>query len=279
MASATPSAPPASALFDDRGLGEPESWLELGASGSLNRDDGGSLLSTYSKRLGWSFLVRELAKPQTVVQASAVFTSHDVGYFGWMCGDLRSGEYYGAVPETDGSIVFVEGDRDGVDALERYEDLGLEIADGVPISVGLICALTPDHELVVIPTGPKGEPLGVYVEEAEGYNSFDVLGVYGESLSKQFTLSVDDAVAYGAGTRTGAWSLGATGMMTHVPPALSTACVEMPGAKAAPDDGSRSHVHPPGGGQGSRAGPVRGLRRRRSRRRGVPGASRSVRRR
>jgi len=188
----------------------------------------GRLGSTYAKKGSWAYAVHDLTSPESVVRVSGSFTSSGAGYYGWLCGDSTTGRYYGAVPETDdGSIVFIAGGYGGVEPLERYEDLGRPVIAGANTDVGLECV--NDHGLIWLEAFiGDGEPIAVHEEAADDVAHFDVVGMYGEALARDFSMDVTGVRGYGGGGASGSVSIDAASLIAELPAEFSDACVEQP---------------------------------------------------
>jgi len=241
LASAPPSeaptttaspTPPPGLLFTDPTLDESSGWNELSASNAAFSFVDGALASTLEKKGSWAFAVHELPSAETVVRVSGSFISSGAGYFGWLCGDSATGRYYGAVPQTDGSLVFIAGGNDGVAPLERYDSLNVAMTDGQTTQLGLECVI--DHGRVWLQAFlGTDEPIAVHEEDVTDVTHFDVVGMYGESLQPPFSMSVRDVTAYGMGGSTGATSLPAAALIGGVADTTSADCVEtLPAADA-----------------------------------------------
>ena len=230
-ATAGPTPPPG-LLFADPTLDESSGWNELSASNAAFSFAAGILASTYDKKGSWAYAVHELPAPETVVRVSGSFTSSGAGYFGWLCGDSSTGRYYGAVPQTDGSLVFIAGGYDGVAPLERYDNLNVALTDGQTTQLGLECVI--DHGRLWLQAFlGADDPIAVHEQDVTDVTHFDVIGLYGESLQPPFAMSVSDVTAYGKGGSTGATSLPAAALIAGVADTTSADCVEtLPSAEA-----------------------------------------------
>lgn len=212
-------------LFANPGIDVSSGWRQLNVKKAAFEMDGGRLASTYEKKGSWTYAVRELATPETVVRVGGEFTSSGLGYFGWLCGDSSTGRYYGAVPETDGSLVFIDGGYTGVEPLERYEDLGGPISNGVTTVMGIECTI--DHGTLWIQAFVgDGEPIAVHEEEVDDIAHFDVVGMYGEALEPGFTMAVDNVTALWAGGATGAVPFSALPVIDYAASAAPDGCQE-----------------------------------------------------
>jgi len=226
-------------LFADETIDAASGWRQLNVHNAAFDLANGELASTYVKKGSWAYAVRQLDAPETVVGIRGDFTSSGLGYFGWLCGDSATGRYYGAVPETDGSLVFIDGGYAGVEPLERYEDLGAPISNGANTSFGLECAI--DHGTLWMEAYlDDGEPIAVHeAEDVTDVSRFDVLGMYGESLDPPFTTSVTNVVARGTHDATGSVSFAALPLASYASPAaVSTelgdvTCLDTPASNAA----------------------------------------------
>jgi hypothetical protein len=225
-------------LFADEAIDGASGWRQLNVHNAAFDLEDGELASTYVKKGSWAYAVHQLGVAETVVRVGGRFTSSGLGYFGWLCGDSSAGRYYGAVPETDGSLVFIDGGYGGVEPVERYEDLGAPIASGVKTMFGLECAI--DHGTLWMQALLDGEPIAAHeVENVTDATRFDVLGMYGESLDPPFTTSVTDIVARGTNDGTGSISFAGLPLANYAQPAAASAesgelsCLEAPLSSAA----------------------------------------------
>ena len=224
---ATPAVAPApidrDLLFANQTIDAVSGWGQLSVKRAAFDISGGSLASTYERKGSWAYAVRELAAPETVVRVGGTFTSSGLGYFGWLCGDSATGRYYGAVPETDGSLVFIDGGYAGVEPLERYEDLGAPILPGSTTILGIECAI--DHGTLWMQAFlDSGEPIAVHEEAVDDVAHFDVIGMYGEALEPGFTTAVSDVWARGAGGATGALPFDAVPVVDYAAAAAPDGC-------------------------------------------------------
>ena len=218
-------APPPGLLFTDPEIDASSGWNELNAKDAAFSIANGRLSSTYARKGSWAYAVHELPSPQAVVRVSGSFTSSGAGYFGWLCGDSSTGRYYGAVPQTDGSLVFIAGGYDGVKPLERYDNLNVALTDGQTTQLGLECVIDHGRLWLEVFLG-TADPIAVHEEDVTDVAHFDVIGMYGESLQPPFATAVDDVTVYGMGGSTGAMSLPAAALATSVVDATPADCVE-----------------------------------------------------
>jgi len=226
-ATAAPSDP--DLIFADETLDAASGWRQLSVNKAAFGFASGALSSTYEKKGSWAYAVRQLTSPETVLRVGGQFSSSGLGYFGWLCGDSSTGRYYGAVPETDGSLVFIDGGYEGVEPLERYEDLGAPITDGSATKMGMECAI--NHGTLWLEAYmDDGEPIAVHEEGVEDVTRFDVIGMYGEALEPGFTTAVDEVSARGTDDPAGSLSFSAVPLAGYgaVASSAETACVETP---------------------------------------------------
>jgi hypothetical protein len=215
-------------LFEDDTIDAASGWNSLNAKGASFVFSDGRLASTYSRKGSWAYAVHDLAAAQSVVRVSGTFSSSGAGYYGWLCGDSTTGRYYGAVPETDdGSLVFIAGGYDGVQPLERYEDLGRPVITGASAIVGLECV--SDHGVIWLEAFVgDGEPIALHEEIVDDVTHFDVVGMYGEALEPGFAMDVTRVTGYGNGGAAGSISVDAAGFVATLPRELADECVEQP---------------------------------------------------
>ena len=215
-------------LFANQTIDATSGWRQLNVKKAAFEISDGSLASTYEKKGSWAYAVRELAAPETTVRVGGRFSSSGLGYFGWLCGDSSTGRYYGAVPETDGSLVFIDGGYSGVEPLERYEELGAPISNGATTTMGIECVI--DHGTLWIEAFlDDGELIALHEEsEVTDVTRFDVIGMYGEALEPAFTMTVDNVVARGAGGSTGALAFSDLPVASYAAPVAINGCVDAP---------------------------------------------------
>ena len=221
---ASPTPPP-DLLFADPTLDASSGWNELSARNAAFSFVDGALASTYEKKGSWAYAVHELPSAETVVRVSGSFTSSGSGYFGWLCGDSSTGRYYGAVPQTDGSLVFIAGGYDGVEPLERYDNLNVALTDGQTTQLGVECVIDHGRLWLQVSLG-NDDAIAVHEQDVDDVTRFDVIGMYGESPEPPFTMSVEGVAAYGLGGSTGATSLPAAALVATVTDAAPADCVE-----------------------------------------------------
>ncbi len=225
VTSPTPTQLPPNLLLAEPTIDASSGWNELNATNAAFVFADGRLSSTYTKKGSWAYAVHELPSPETVVRVSGSFTSSGAGYFGWLCGDSSTGRYYGAVPQTDGSLVFIDGGYDGVEPLERYQDLNVALTDGQATKFGVECVI--DHGRLWLEAFlGTGDPIAAHEEAVADISHFDVIGMYGESLQPPFATSVDDVTAFGMGALTGAMSLPAATLGAGVAGTTPSDCVQ-----------------------------------------------------
>lgn len=222
-------------------------WLQLNVKNASMSFASGALNSTYVKKGSWAYAVHELDSAQSDVRVVGDFKTTGLGYFGWLCGDSATGRYYGAVPETDGSLVFIAGGYDGVFPLERYEDLGAPTASGSTTRMGVECV--KDHGTVWLEAFlDDGTTVALHEEEADDVTRFDVVGAYGESLDTTFAMSVSNIAAYGSGGATGAVPLGVAQLITAVPAVYRVDCARPPSTTVASRPAAGCYVEDEGDG-------------------------------
>jgi hypothetical protein len=258
LASAPPTASPvtpppspiaslsAQELFADDVLDANSGWQQLSVKQAYFAFTTHGLASVYDKKGDWAYAVHELERPQADVMVTGDFRSSGLGYFGWLCGDSTSGRYYGAVPETDGSLVFIDGGRDGVNPLERYEDLSAPIADDELTTLSLECVT--DGATVWLAAYIDGALVGLHDEDVTDVHRFDVVGAYGESLEAGFAMSVERAAAFGSGGLTGAIPFTAAKLLHELPDAYLADCDVPPQTSGVHDMTVRCYLQDEGAG-------------------------------
>jgi hypothetical protein len=231
-------------LFADETIDAASGWRQLNVHNAAFDLENGELASTYARKGSWAYAVRQLDAPETVVSVGGDFTSSGLGYFGWLCGDSSTGRYYGAVPETDGSLVFIDGGYAGVEPLERYDNLGTPIGNGATTTFGLDCVI--DHGTLWMEAFvDDGQPIAIHeAQDVTDVTRFDVLGMYGESLDPPFTTSVTNIVARATHDGTGSVSFAALPLANYAQPAGSnTATTEISCLDAPAPEGTAAAVN------------------------------------
>lgn len=190
--------------------------------------DTGVLAFRFNSNPAWALSSRQLDGPQTTLVSIGVFLPQSAGYFGSLCGDGITGNYYGAVVGTDGSLVFISITDNKVNVLSRNDNLGLDAAVGSTVPVALECTANSNGDVSLIAGLPHTGPVAVDVEPGAGPTSFDHVGMYGEAASDSYTLGVDEAVLYGVGGSDGTMSDGAQQVMSHIPTDFQQNCHESP---------------------------------------------------
>jgi hypothetical protein len=204
------------------------------------------LASLYDKKGSWAYAVRELDRPQTDVLVSGEFKSNGLGYFGWLCGDSSTGRYYGAVPETDGSLVFIDGGKAGVQPLERYDELSAPTPDNATTTMGLECFI--DGDTIWLAAYLDGALVGLHDDEVGDMHRIDVVGAYGEALEPDFTMSLGRADAYGSGGLTGALTFADAALLDAAPVEFRDGCGVRPRTPEQPLTSLRCYLQDEGDG-------------------------------
>lgn len=226
-ASSDPGVPTRDLLFLDD-LSDPQSgWDEVDEDlASVLYGASGAIEYRFNE-IGWAYTVRVLEEAETVVRPIGEFLANGTGIFGLMCGNTVD-THYAAVATTDGGIIFASIIGGQVNALERNDEVGLDISATASTIMGLQCTLLADGSLNMVLVVQGSGPVAVYKVEDAGITSFDVVGLYGEALDPAFTLDVDDAAAFGLGGASGEMSAEATALLAHIPSDFQTDCFESP---------------------------------------------------
>jgi len=203
-------------------------WQQLNEDFASITYDTGVLAFRYNKDKSWAYTVRTLDARETTLLPAANFSPQTAGIFGLLCGDSASGKLYGAVVGTDGSLVFVETDNGTINVLDRQDKLGLDVTVGDENPMALECHVDGSGGLTMI-VGLSGTgPVAAYHADSDAPSSFDVIGMYGEASTDNYTLTVDLATLYGIGGSDNTMSAGAQALLAHIPTELQTNCWESP---------------------------------------------------
>lgn len=215
-------------LFDDD-LTDPQSgWEQLNEDFASITYDTGVLAFRYNQDQSWAYTVRHLDAANTTVLAVGDFAPQSDGIFGLLCGNNADEKLYGAVVDTSGALVFIETDNGTVTVLDRQDKLGLPVTVAASNPMALECSVDPEGALSMIAGLSNTGPVAVYRMDAGGPANFDVVGLYGEASSDNYTLTVDSALAYGVGGAEGATSDGAQALLGHIPADFQANCHESP---------------------------------------------------
>jgi len=215
-------------LFDDQ-MSDPSSgWSPLDQDFVSVTYDTGVLAFRFNSNPAWALSPRQLDSPQTTLVSIGAFMPQSDGFFGSMCGDSVTGDYYGAVVGTDGSLVFVGISNSKVNVLARRDALDLSVPVGSTTLMELECSTNSGGDVSLIVGLPYTGPVAVDVEQGVGPTSFDSVALYGEAASDGYTLAVDEATLYGVGGSDGTMSDGAQGVLSHIPTDFQQNCHESP---------------------------------------------------
>jgi hypothetical protein len=210
--------------FDDPGSG----WDEVNESFATIGYESGALAFRFNVNPSWAYTVRQLGSPVTTLQPVAEFAPQSDGAFGLLCGDSLSGEFFGAIENSGGGIVFVEINGGNISVLERQDDLGLPVHVGSASGMVLRCNVDGLGG-ITLETGLTGTgPAAVYQQQSGAPIKFNVVGMYAESSSDGFSLIVSEAAAFGVGGSSGTLSDGAQELLSHVPSDFQDSCFESP---------------------------------------------------
>ena len=215
-------------LFDDDMSDASSGFSPLNEDFASVSYDTGVLAFRFNSNPAWALSPRQLDGAQTTLVSIGVFLPQSAGYFGSLCGDSTTGDYYGAVVGTDGSLVFISITDNKVNVLVREDTLGLDAAVGSTVPVALECSTNSNGDVSLIAGLAHTGPVAVDVEPSAGPTSFDYIGMYGEAASDSYTLGVDEAVLYGLGGSDGTLSDGAQQVMGHIPADFQQNCHESP---------------------------------------------------
>jgi len=227
------SAAPAGAdlLFDDD-MSDPASGWATGQSGAVAVDYvDGSLELTISAAQQAVWSTRRLESGSPVVLVAGVFTpKNDESIFGPLC-ETPDGKLYGVIATSSSHLNFIAIEGDVTRVLASHDELGIEVPNGQPVSIGLECAGTDSGAFRMVASMSNGV-LAVYQNTEEGPFFFDTVALYGESKGDSLVVNVDHAVAYGTADSDEMSPEGAA-LLTHVPGDLQQTCYEAPSSTSA----------------------------------------------
>jgi hypothetical protein len=215
-------------IFADDMSDPASGWQQLNEDFATITYDTGMLAFRYNQQNAWAYTVRDLDAPQTTLLPAANFSPDSAGIFGLLCGDSASGRLYGAVVGTDASLVFVQIDGDTINVLDRQNKLNLDVNVGDSNPMVMECHVDGSGALTMIVGLAGTGPIAAYRTDTDAPSSFDVMGLYGEASSDNFTLTVDLATLYGIGGADNTMSDGAQALLTHIPTDFQNNCWESP---------------------------------------------------
>ena len=224
----SPSTSTRDLLFSDDMSDPTSGWSPLDQDFASVSYDTGVLAFRFNSNPAWALSPRQLAGPETTLVAIGDYLPESDGFFGSLCGDSGTGNYYGAVVGTDGSLVFISISNATVTVLGRHDKLGLSAPVDTTTPVAMECSTTTDGEVSIIVGLADTGPVALLVDDGGGLQNFDSVALYGEAASDGYTLAVDAAAVYGVGGSDGTMSDGAQKLLSHIPTDFQKNCFESP---------------------------------------------------
>jgi hypothetical protein len=215
-------------IFADDMSDPASGWQQLNEDFATITYDTGMLAFRYNQDKAWAYTVRNLDAAQTTLLPAANFSPDSAGIFGLLCGDSASGRLYGAVVGTDGSLVFVETENATINVLDRQNKLNLDVNVGDSNPMVMECHVDGTGGLTMIVGLAGTGPVAAYHTDTDAPSTFDVMGLYGEASTDNFTLTVDLATLYGIGGADNTMSEGAQALLAHIPTDFQNNCWESP---------------------------------------------------
>jgi len=222
-------------LFTDDFSDTSSGWgLVTGEFGTVGYFDGVlEFQTTAAQSSVWSG--RLLGDEWSVVRAEGAFVPSAAGYMGLLCA-AGTDELFGGVVTTGGEWGFVQVTTAGASFLSRGVGVDWSVPAGLATSLALDCATDANGSMRMQLSLPE-QALAATYEGTDGPAAFDRVGVYAESASHPWSLSVDNVSAFGG-----------LGLLGHVPEAWREACIES--VPSAFESGSLASVSCPLSGVG-----------------------------
>jgi hypothetical protein len=169
----------------------------------------------------WSRRIVDESWPLLAVEGVAVPSSD--GLFGAMCGTTDD-VFVGGVVSTSGAWVFFRIESNTITVLSSDDTAGLSVPVGLSSSFGIGCSGT-DNGPFQMQLAVGGATVASY--EGEGLANFDRVGIYAEASSPDYSVSIDNVVAYGGRQpEGGGMSPAAEALLAHVPQEWQANCQE-----------------------------------------------------
>lgn len=182
----------------------------------------GTLRFDLSATGAWMFSRRLADSTSATMRVLGDYYPTNEGRFGPVCAaddDLL----FGAVVGTDGSWAFVKVDENGPEDIFGDPDAGLDVTAGGSNLVALECAGTATGKLrLTLWLGESG-PVATWTQP-NGPQSFDRAGTYVDATSDDFSVALDNVVAFGSGIADGSYSAAGEALLAHVPEDWQSAC-------------------------------------------------------
>jgi hypothetical protein len=185
-------------LFSDN-FDDPESGWGTGSTPGGNVEYLDSSLLIRAATAGhWVWSYRPLDAGQNIVRVEGTFTASTSGYQGLLCTNTDE-QFRGAVVNADGRWVFITLTDAGTQVLTTGEDPAWIILPAVPMRMALDCAGTATGAFRMQLSRPDAGFAVRYDGGPDGPAAFDRVGLYAEALADDYTLRVDDVLAFGGG--------------------------------------------------------------------------------
>ena len=223
---ATPSADDGDLLFVDQ-MEDPASGWALGALGNSSAAYSGGNLRLAIGDSGQAIWSPRLlgAEFGVLLVAGSYMISGGAGA-GAACVSPDN-QLYGAEITSDGSLIFFSIINGVTQALERHEDLPLELTENQLVGFGIECGATSTGALRLAALMQDAGVLGVYQND-QGPASFSAVSMYAEAIGGSATVDVDEVAAWGIpGSAAGPTPEGEE-LLTHVPSELQPTCFDTP---------------------------------------------------
>jgi hypothetical protein len=190
------STPLFSDTFDDPASG----WGTGSTPGGNVEYVDGALLVRASTAGHWVWSYRPLEAGQNIVRLEGTFTASGPGYQGLLCTNTEE-QFHGAVLNADGRWVFITLTDAGAEVLTTGEEQAWTISPAAPLRMALDCAGTATGAFRMQLSLPEAGLAVHYEGGLDGPDAFDRVGLYGEALADDYTLRVDDVLAFGGDGR------------------------------------------------------------------------------
>ena len=207
--------------FDDPASG----WgVGTNAGGTISYTDGTLQLATADEQ-NWIWSRRTATESWNVFHVEADLTPSGSGFAGLLCADSDD-LLYGVLVSTEGVYAFFTVGAEGSEILSSGQDLAFGLTVGEPTRIGLDCAGTAIGSFRMQLSNVEAQIATTYeADVGVGDEQLDRAGVYAESGTHPWTLTVDDLIAYGGNGGAGN-SPEAEALLLHVPADWRDSCFE-----------------------------------------------------
>jgi hypothetical protein len=212
-------------LFDDTFDDTTSGWaVGTNDGGTVSYGDSALEIDTTSDG-AWESTRRLTGTTSNAVQLETVYTPIGAGYVGLLCANSDD-ELWGAAANSDGQYSFIKLGPDGATVLQNGQMDSLKTATTGAARFAIDCAGTKTGSFHMQLFAPgTNEGVQYFAPVDEGPTSFDRVGIYAESTTEPFSLSVDYVLAFG-GTGDTSMSSDAAELLTHVPTEWQRLCFE-----------------------------------------------------